>query len=359
MSTPNYQSEFLNKSIVITGASSGIGRCVATYFLNCGATVILVGKDVQSLLNLSKQFPNHSTVITCDLTKDIQIYDLKSSVIERVGSIDILINCAGIKFDADTEKTFPQDFDYTIDVNLRSVFLLIKSFDKFYNKNAVIINVSCLYGTRPISGLVGYCMSKAGLESLTKSIAAEYAYRGIRINCVSACPVESNSLRYARTNINEDEILRNKMKKWIPLGRIAYPDDVAKCIIYLCSKRSSSITGKIIKVDGGRSLTSSGYVHYKGYRNMNSRFEPDDENFLEKINIFKIFEKKENVEDIENMNEEELNKFIEKKINESNFSTRLIDAHKRIETCYKSIKDNDNILLERYTYKKGNNIENV
>ena len=167
-------SEFLNKKILITGASSGIGKSVATYFLNSGATVVLVGKDTESLKTLSKNFPNHSTIITCDLTKDIEIYDLKSSTIERLGSIDYLINCAGIKYDSDIEKTFPQDFDYTIDVNLRSVFILIKSFDKFYNKNSVIINVSCLYGTKPISGLISYCKSSSGLESFTKSSSAEY-----------------------------------------------------------------------------------------------------------------------------------------------------------------------------------------
>ena len=72
------------------------------------------------------------------------------------------------------------------------------------------------------------------------------------------------------------------MKKNIPLGRIGLPDDIAKVIIFLCSKRASSITGKIIKVDGGRNLTSSGYVHYKGYKNMNSSFEPDDISFFSK-----------------------------------------------------------------------------
>ena len=78
-------SEFLNKKILITGASSGIGKSVTTYFLN---SRVLVGKDTESLKTLSKNFPNHSTIITCDLTKDIEIYDLKSSTIERLGSID-------------------------------------------------------------------------------------------------------------------------------------------------------------------------------------------------------------------------------------------------------------------------------
>ena len=132
-------NEFLNKRIVITGASSGIGSAVATYFLNSGATVVLVGKDVESLKIISSKFPDHSTIITCDLTSDIEIYDLKSSAIERLGMVDILINCAGIKFGGDVEKTFPQEFDYSVDVNVRSVFILIKSFEKFFSPFQVFI----------------------------------------------------------------------------------------------------------------------------------------------------------------------------------------------------------------------------
>ena len=346
------KSEFFNKKIVITGASSGVGLSISTYFLNSGANVILVGRDEKSLIQISKNFPFNSTIILCDLTKDIQIYDLKTSVIERFGSIDILINCAGIKFDSDIEKTFPQDFDYTIDVNLRAVFLLIKSFEKFYNESACIINCSCLYGTRPMAGLASYCMSKAGLESLTKSFAAEFSSNNIRVNGISACPIDSNSLRYARVNEKEINYFKEKMKKNIPLGRIAMPDDIAKVIVYLASKRSSSITGKIIKVDGGRSLTSSGYVHYKGYKNMNARFEPDGYTFLKNLDIFGITDCNENLEKIEKLNDKELLNFVQKKINESNFSTRLNDAHNKFEMNYKSIVDNDKMLYEKFTLKK-------
>ena len=130
------------------------------------------------------------------------------------------------------------------------------------------------------------------------------------------------------------------------------PDDIAKVIVYLCSKRSSSITGKIIKVDGGRSLTSSGYIHYKGYKNMNARFEPDGYTFLKNIDIFGLTDKNENLDKIEKLNEKELLSFIQNKINESNFSTRLNDAHKRIEMNYKSIIDNDKMLYEKFTLKK-------
>ena len=320
-------NEFYMKKIVITGASSGIGACCATYFLNCGSQVILVGRDIQSMKLTAKKFPKTSTVIKCDLVKDDQIEDLKSSILEIFSSIDILINCAGLKLDSDIEKTFPQDFDYSLNINLRSVFLLIKNLYNNFSEKASIVNVSCLYGTRPMQGLISFSMAKAGLEAFTKVAAGELAFNNIRVNCVSCSPIISNSLRYVQANEKENALMEEKMKKNIPLGRIAYPSDPAKAIVFLCSKRAESITGQIIKVDGGRNLTSSGYVHYKGYYNMNSRFEPNDESLWNKFNIFNLFKKEEKngIKKVENMNEKELDKFINKTISESNFSIDLKD----------------------------------
>ena len=337
-------NEFYMKKIVITGASSGIGSCCANYFLNCGAQVALVGRDVEGMKLIAKQYSKNATIIKCDLTQDVQIYDLKSSIVELFGSIDILINCAGLKLDSDIEKTFPQDFDYSLNINLRSVFLLIKNLSKFFSPNGSIVNVSCLYGTRPMQGLISFCMGKAGLEAFTKSAAGEFASEGIRVNCVSCCPLFSNSLRYAQTHEAENMLMEEKMKKNVPLGRMAYPSEPAKAIVFLCSKRASSITGQIIKVDGGRNLTSSGYVHYKGYRNMNSRFEPDDENIWKKYDIFNIFTKKENdkIENVEKMSEDELDQFILNKIKESNFSINLTNDNDNEENQSNNNNDNDN-----------------
>ena len=337
-------NEFYMKKIVITGASSGIGSCCANYFLNCGAQVALVGRDVEGMKLIAKQYSKNATIIKCDLTQDVQVYDLKSSIVELFGSIDILINCAGLKLDSDIEKTFPQDYDYSININLRSVFLLIKNLSKFFSPNGSIVNVSCLYGTRPMQGLISFCMAKAGLEAFTKSAAGEFASEGIRVNCISCCPLFSNSLRYAQTHEGENILMEEKMKKNVPLGRMAYPSEPAKAIVFLCSKRASSITGQIIKVDGGRNLTSSGYVHYKGYRNMNSRFEPDDENIWKKYDIFNIFTKKDNdkIEVVEKMSEDELDKFILNKIKESNFSVNLNNDNENEENQSNNDNGNDN-----------------
>ena len=196
-------------------------------------------------------------------------------------------------------------------------------------------------------GMISYCMSKAGLEAFTRYAAAEFAPLGIRFNAISACPVDTNSMRLIKISEAEIDYFKKKMEKNIPLGRIAYPIDIVKAIVFLASERSKRITGQIIKVDGGRSLTSSGYVHYRGMKNMNSRFEPDGRKLNQWFNDVKnnLFGTKQ----IYPINDaEQIKKFVEEKINESNFSTRLSDAHQNINANYKIVDDNKEKLWDKY-----------
>ena len=351
-------NEFLNKKIIVTGASSGIGLTTALYFLNCGAKVILAGRDIKTMKKICENYKFYNAIIMkLELKDDISIYDFKTSVVERFKTIDILINCAGVKMDGDLENTYPQDFDYTLDVNLRSMFYLINNLSSFMEKNSSIINMSCLYGTNPMAGMISHNVSKAGLEALTRYAAAEFSAFGIRVNAVTACPVDTNSMRLMQVENSEIEKFNKKMEKYIPLGRIARPDDITKVIIFLASERSKNITGQIIRVDGGRGLTSSGYVHYKGMLNMNSRFEPDGEkkkinNLFGLGNLLNIkIEKKEDVP----KDEKELKKFINNKIKESNFSTNLSDAFISNNSMYKIVDNNDQRLTDKFLKGKNPN----
>jgi len=341
-------SEFLGKKIVITGASSGIGKACALYFLNSGAKVVLCGRDIESMKNIGSRFPDQVAAVCLDLSSDMQLFDFKSSVVEFLGKIDVFINCAGVMFDGDLEKTFPQDYDYSFDINLRSIFSLLLHFRKYFNQGSSIVNVSCLYGTRPASGLISYCMTKAGLETLTKFAAAEFAEFGIRVNAVTSGPVDTNCQRYAGVTETEFSEFKTRVSKNIPLGRIAQPDDIARAIVFLAGNKSSKITGQIMKVDGGRSLTSSGYVPWKGIKNMNSRFEPDGvnpsykmkeyfENLFGKNKTPKYPKTEEEIEDI---------------INGSNWSTRLSEAHEKVLASYKNIDQNDDYLNDHFVRYK-------
>ena len=345
----NYENEFSRKNIIITGASSGVGLCSAFYFLNQNANVILACKDDASLGKICKDNNYiNAIILKVDLEKQGQIKTFIDYVTSIFTKIDILINCAGIKFDSDLLTTFSEDFDYTMNTNLRSIFILIKELKPYFSQGSSIINMSCLYGTRPMCGFLAYSMSKAGLETLTKYAAAELAYLNIRINGISACPINTNSLRYIKVPEDEIKEFNKKMEKNIPLGRIAEGDDIVKVIIFLASKRSKKITGQIIKVDGGRSLTSSGYVHYKGMLNMNSKIEPDGYALnLDKINFNNICYKNE-IMDKPISDKEELKKFVENTIKKSNFSTRNMEAFYNVKNIYYPVKNNNNILSKQF-----------
>ena len=242
-----------------------------------------------------------------------------------------------------------------MNTNLRSVFILIKELRPYFSQGASIINMSCMYGTKPMCGFISYSMSKAGLETLTKYAAAEMAYLNIRINAISACPINTNSLRYI--NISEKEIkeFNKKMEKNIPLGRIAEGDDIVKVIIFLASKRSKKITGQIIKVDGGRGLTSSGYVHYKGLFNMNSKIEPDKDIILQSGDICYNLCEKNKIMDKPITDKNELKKFVETTIKNSNFSTRNMEAFYNVKNDYYQVENNNNLLSQKFLTEESKN----
>ena len=292
-----------------------------------------------------------------ELGDDINIYDFKISIIERFKTIDVLVNCFLNKIRWRFRKDYPHDFDYTLEVNLRYLIYLINNLSGFMEKNSSIINLSCLYDRNPLVGLIVHNVSKAGVEALTRYAAAELAAFGIRVNAISACPVETNSLRFLKIDNTEIEKFNKKMEKYIPMGRIARPDDITKVIAFLASNRSKNITGQIIRVDGGRSLTSLGYIHYKGMLNMNSRFEPHGEkrqlsNLFGLVNLINFgVQKKENIP----KDEKELKKFINDKIKETNFSTNLNDAFDQNNPSYKIVDYNNQRLIEKYLYGKNPN----
>ncbi len=153
-------------------------------------------------------------------------------------ALDVLVNCAGVIFDGDVENTYPQDYDYIVDLNLRASFHITSLLAGFLEKSrGCVINVSSCFGVRPQAGCVSYCMSKAGLEMLTKCCAIELAPSGVRVNAVAPGSVDTNFLRYAGYAETEYEAYKSRVAPLIPLQRIATPDEIAKAIIFLSSER--------------------------------------------------------------------------------------------------------------------------
>ena len=152
--------------------------------------------------------------------------------------LDVLVNCAGVIFDGDVENTYPQDYDYIVDLNLRAAFHITSLLVTFLQKaKGCVVNVSSCFGSRPQAGCVSYCMSKAGLEMLTKCCALELAPDGIRVNAVAPGTTDTNFLRYAGYSESEYAAFKDRVPPLIPLQRIAQPEEIARAIIFLCSEK--------------------------------------------------------------------------------------------------------------------------
>jgi NAD(P)-dependent dehydrogenase (short-subunit alcohol dehydrogenase family) len=153
-------------------------------------------------------------------------------------SLDVLVNCAGVIFDGDVENTYPQDYDYIVDLNLRAAFHITSLLSGFLEKaHGCVVNVSACFGSRPQTGCVSYCMSKAGLEMLTKCCALELAPQGVRVNAVAPGTTDTNLLRYVGYSESEYEAFKDRVSPAIPLQRIANPAEIARAIIFLCSEK--------------------------------------------------------------------------------------------------------------------------
>lgn len=338
---------FAEKRVLVTGATSGIGRGCAIWLLNQGARVALVGRDREELETIGKKFPNQAISIECDFTSDRQQYDMVLAAIEQFGGLDILINAAGVVFEGDLESTFPQDHDYVMDINLRAVYHITHLCQSFLAKSkGCIVNVSCEWGSRPQAGMISYCMSKAGLEMLTKCLALEMA--PVRVNAVAPGYTNTNLFRYCGLKEHEIDILNDRMASRNPMGRIAFPDDVVKAIMFLCSKRSNNITGQIIAVDGGQSLTSSLFVKWDKTMTMNAKFAPTGMATIPKV----LGWVNEAMSKIRPHVKDEI--WLQRKTELSNWTTNLADAHYKITDDYATLDKQAN-LIANYGMMKDDN----
>ena len=141
------------------------------------------------------------------------------------------------------------------------------------------MNVSADKGSRPEPGIIGYCMSKAGLEALTKSSAMELAPFGIRVNAVAPSFIDTNLYRSSGLNENEIDALKIRAKNNMPMARLGLANEIAKSIIFLTSEHSIKMTGHIMRVDGGRALTGRGQTDWYGSQYMNRKFEQESTSY--------------------------------------------------------------------------------
>lgn len=247
------------KVAIVTGASSGIGRAAARLFVDKGANVVAVGRNEKELTDLKSSVHSKNREIKvqlADVTELSQLDRVVSEAVDHFGKIDILVNSAGIIKNGTIENTSLDDWDRLMNINLRSVFVLMqKSVPYLAMTRGNIVNVSSVAGPRAFPNLLAYCVSKAATDQLTRCSALELASQGIRVNAVNPGVVVTNL--HGRGGMDEkayNNFLEHS-KETHPIGRVGKPVEVAELIYYLASEKASWITGATYEIDGGRSQT--------------------------------------------------------------------------------------------------------
>jgi glucose 1-dehydrogenase len=253
------------KNALITGATSGIGRVIAIRLAQEGCNIAInYRRDIEDAENTEEMAIEKACgditncgVKSCpvkgDVSKEEDIINIVNTVVDKFGSLDILINNAGIQKECPSHEVKAEDFDSVLMVNLRGAFLCARETIKHllaHNRPGVIINISSVHEIIPRPFYASYSISKGGMENLTKTLALEYASQGIRVNSV-APGATITPINEAWTN---DPAKKAIVESHIPMNRAGTSEEMAAAVAFLASDEAAYITGQTLFVDGGLTL---------------------------------------------------------------------------------------------------------
>lgn len=249
--------EFSNKTFLITGASSGIGKAVARLSVERGANVVITSRRLNELENTANGFDQKRVeVVPADLTIEHDRLIIIEKTVKRFKGIDVLVNAAGIIASGNIENTQLSNWDYVLDINLRSLFRITQlALPYLIKSRGNIVNVSSITGIRSFPNVLAYCVSKAGVDQLTRCAALELAPKGVRVNAVNPGVVMTNLHRESGMSEDDYKKFLEHSKTTHPIGRVGNTSEVAELILFLASERAGWITGVSYSIDGGRSQT--------------------------------------------------------------------------------------------------------
>lgn len=263
------------KNVLVTGGSSGIGQAIAIRFGEEGANVAInyrkgleeaqhtaevihehVVAALHDCMNQIKAAGSETLLVQADVSKEEDVVRMFDETFKALGGVDILINNAGFQIPGDSEEITIESFDRVLATNLRGAFisaqLAIKHFLK-EQKPGVIINVSSVHQEIPKPRFLSYSVSKGGMQNLTRTLALEYAARGIRVNGIgpgaTITPINRSWI--------DDPVKKAQVEQHIPMRRAATSEEMAAVTAFLCSDEAAYITGQTIFVDGGLTLYPS------------------------------------------------------------------------------------------------------
>ncbi|MBW4580457.1 MAG: glucose 1-dehydrogenase [Tildeniella nuda ZEHNDER 1965/U140] len=250
------------KTALVTGASSGIGQAIAIRLAQEGCNVAInYRKDLEGAQKtqaaaqtaIGQVEPGATLLLQGDVAKEADILRLFATTVERFGCIDILINNAGIQSEKPSHEIATDDFDRVLAVNLRGSYLCAREAIKHWlgqNRPGVIINISSVHEVIPRPLYLSYSISKGGLENLTKTLALEYADRGIRVNAIAP----GATATAINADWTDDPQKRAVVESHIPMKRAGTSDEMAAGVAFLVSDEAAYITGQTLFIDGGLTL---------------------------------------------------------------------------------------------------------
>ena len=247
---PNFKLN--GKVALVTGAARGLGRACALALAHEGADIALGLRDIATAADLEQEIKTMGRKVIrlqMDVSSLQQINDAVARVVEIFGKIDILVNNVGVAPGNPAEKVTEADFDHTVNLNLKGTFFTAQAVGKqmIKQRSGHIINMSSQAGFIALDSESVYCMSKAGVNHLTKNLASEWAKYNINVNAVAPTFIETPGTEPWL----KDKDFRQSVVDRIPLGRIGKPMDVAGAVVFLASDAASLITGEIMLIDGG------------------------------------------------------------------------------------------------------------
>mgnify|MGYP001378758971 FL=1 len=240
-------SNLEKKNIIVTGASGGIGNAIIKKLSESGANILASGTRIEKLEELKNNFESIK-ILKFDISQSEKIEEfIENATIELGGSLDGLVNNAGITQDNLAIRMSLEEWQKVININLTSTFLMSKFAIKkmLKNKSGKIVNITSVVGHTGNVGQANYTASKAGIVAMSKSLAIEYAKKNINVNCISP-----GFIKTAMTEKIDDKFKEAIIAK-IPSARLGDPDDIANAVLFLSSDQSSYINGETIHVNGG------------------------------------------------------------------------------------------------------------
>jgi NAD(P)-dependent dehydrogenase (short-subunit alcohol dehydrogenase family) len=248
-----------DRTALITGGGSGIGRAVALRFASAGARITISGRREDRLRDTAEEISKGGgdcLTVAGDITDGAHAEKLVRETVERYDGLDVLVNAAGFIASGSIEDTTLEEWDRMFDVNLRSVFRLTQlAVPHLQRRPGSVVNLSSVTGLRAFPGILSYCVSKAGVDQLTRCAALELAGHGIRVNAINPGVEVTELHRSGGMDPEAYETFLERSRQTHPLGRAGTPEEVAELALFLASDASSWITGGTFPIDGGRQLT--------------------------------------------------------------------------------------------------------